>query len=607
MFFILLLMLLVCVVFIRGVMHLGTADIESSMKKVILNFVQLQSLATGFPLKWPTFVLDMFSWMGVTSSASAELLSLSCVLSDNGGSGMPVVYQKAIIIELLPLAAIAFAAGFWYCNLKLCRRRLNAIKHTEVPHHIVKGHESHRTKHAESVQLKEEMERLERLVHGSHAQAIRLSPLRMKDCGYIMRWAIENAHKKNIDTAASIAHFSDEKNEMDTHAFQHMIEQWGTKLDDDTLWQVVSHIDKDNSGKISTDELRAYYRSLTDHIQLSITVILFLFYPTVCKTTFALMACRSDLEHGQSAFWLQDDLTTACFDGNHLAVVLAVGLPSALLYVLGLPLGILVALRANSKDIHTDRFRFRFGMLVSGYEDRLFWWESIIAWRKMLFILCSVVMKGYGTMLQIYLGLGLIIIFLCVQVSQKPFQSELLDEMENFSLLTSFATFYSGLAFFALDSKKYNGLHIAATAIIVLSNAGFLLFAVWEIVLQHAVRHKGCARKLLMFLQPCRKRCCKGNSHKAHRQQIFRALDEMHADHQEKRKTRMLAKMHAPTTKNASSTKVAPVASSGNVQKKGRLEHMQDAWADSNSAERLPSVEKKKLEEFHMQSSDIQY
>ena len=51
---------------------------SQGMQKIILNHIQLISLASGFPLKWPDEVNEMFYWMGLLGSAGSYVFNPAC-------------------------------------------------------------------------------------------------------------------------------------------------------------------------------------------------------------------------------------------------------------------------------------------------------------------------------------------------------------------------------------------------------------------------------------------------------------------------------------------------------------------------------------------------
>merc|ERR1711871_449725 len=366
-----------------------------------------------------------------------------------------------------------------------------------------------------------EIQQLHLEVHGEDTVVQDMRGPDIQDCGYLLRWAIRKAQSKGIDVHKSFTHFMDKKTgSVTTAQFEHMLREWGTDLDHKTIMKIVYHIDTDSSGSVSWVELSDYIRTTADYLALSITVIAFLFYPTVALATMQLLACRSDLEHGEFDAYLSQDLRVPCFDAQHISMLVLVGIPSAIIYIVGVPLSIFLILMRNEKRLHTDKFRFRYGMLISGYNDSYSWWEAMVAWRKAFIIMTSVIGGLLGTATQVYLSIGFLLGFLCLQMSKKPYTSALLNDMENYGLLASFLTLYLGLCYY-LESLT-TASRTALTVCIASVNVVYLLFVLWEILIHMAIEQQGWARSVMRYLLPMRLRLCPRHRHKNEHNEVMK-------------------------------------------------------------------------------------
>merc|ERR1711871_238672 len=472
------------------------------------------------------------------------MLSLDCLLSGSAEDVVPLPFQRAIVIEILPIFVMFVIVSFWMSRATCCTSAGKHLQHTQVPEEVHDLHTEHLERRRQTVLLAEQIKSLHKQVHGDEVVVQDFESPVQHDCGYLVRWAIRKAQRNKIDIRASFDFFMDETGEMSTAQFEHMLDEWGAKIEHSTFLKVVNHVDADHSGKISLAEISDYIRSTWDHTALSVTVIAFLFYPTVTKAAFAILSCRTDLEHGEHTAYLVEDPSVPCFDGRHITIIILVVLPGLALYVIGVPLGMLIILWRNRKNLHSDRFRFRYGMLISGYDDSYFWWEAVIAWRKSLIIMTSVVGRALGVSVQIYLGIGVLMGFLCVQMSKKPYSQHLLNDMENYGLLASFITLYAGLGFsseFAMDIRKCNTevncsdedlahndraqvMRIFLSMFILIVNIVYFTFMVWEILVHKDLKSRGVARKVVMAVLPWRRRCCPHHHHKQHFAAVSKAL-----------------------------------------------------------------------------------
>ena len=74
-----------------------------------------------------------------------------------------------------------------------------------------------------------------------------------------------------------------------------------------------------------------------------------------------------NLEDGNHEMYLQSDLSLPCYDGIHYVMLVFIGLPSFLVYVLGFPLGTYIVLYKNRKNWMDDSVMYKYGMLMAGY------------------------------------------------------------------------------------------------------------------------------------------------------------------------------------------------------------------------------------------------
>lgn len=185
-----------------------------------------------------------------------------------------------------------------------------------------------------------------------------------------------------------------------------------------------------------------------------------------------------------------------------------------------------LVLKMHTKDQHNDEMRFRFGMLMEGYEDEYFYWESVIASRKALVIMISVFMATLSVDIQAYVGIAVVMIYMSLHIMWKPYNHKLLDGMETLSLTTSFITLYAGTFLYivkrnsrdAEDAQNAGGLSsvdresvsifgVFITFVIVFVNISYITYAIWEIIYQSLSRAKGPLKRMILCLHRCCRPC----------------------------------------------------------------------------------------------------
>ena len=105
-------------------------------------------------------------------------------------------------------------------------------------------------------------------------------------------------------------------------------------------------------------------------------VTLFLFHRPITRSAFTLFLCTRIYD----SWWLAGDLDTACYDGAHSRWMWGIGVPTLLVYSLGVPLAVALLIRRahHARGLDSESVRSRFGFLYNGYRPRFYYWESII-------------------------------------------------------------------------------------------------------------------------------------------------------------------------------------------------------------------------------------
>ena len=283
-----------------------------------------------------------------------------------------------------------------------------------------------------------------------------------------------------------------------------------------------------------------------------------MFYPTCCKAAFSLVSCKTGLRDGAYMSYLNEDLDQPCWNDTHISAVIMIGIPTLIVWVIGIPVFIFVVLESHRKQKHNDIIRFRYGMLMEGYEgkkkeqvqvwsilvltnithssmfiflifkslDEYFYWESVIASRKMLVIGVSVFMSSFTVDIQAYVGIAIVILFMTMHISSNPYNSAVLDSMEKYALATAFATLYVGLLFYIAkeDNVDQSMLVLIGSLFIVGVNVIYLCYAVFEILIFYASANQGCAKKTMVRMEPVLKvLCCRSKeTSKRHRKLLHK-------------------------------------------------------------------------------------
>ena len=121
-----------------------------------------------------------------------------------------------------------------------------------------------------------------------------------------------------------------------------------------------------------------------DYTILTIVLMLFLCYPMLVKLCLSTLQCP---KIGEKTY-LMADLQEPCFEGTHVTYIWLLTVPQLILYVFGLPaIATFIVMRESAhRRLHSFSYRMRYGLLYMGYREDRYWWELVIAVRKVTIV-----------------------------------------------------------------------------------------------------------------------------------------------------------------------------------------------------------------------------
>ena len=248
---------------------------------------------------------------------------------------------------------------------------------------------------------------------------------------------------------------------------------------------------KKSLAEIIHDEMRANAEAamalvtFKDKCIATIVTVLYLIYPTVVKSTFLLVACAPVGKN----FYLQMDLDIECYEEEHMFWVLHLFLPCFLGYVVGLPAVAYLILNFNKEKLNNRTIRFRYGTLFTGYTDKCYYWEGIVAMRKAAVLAISVFLTNAGAEAQALSAVMVIMLSLIMHLHWAPFVR--VDEKHNTlfwsefcALFVAFVTFWTGLFFYQEVAKEGNVQKIFTIELLTLNVLFCLMSIRWFLILK---------------------------------------------------------------------------------------------------------------------------
>ena len=218
--------------------------------------------------------------------------------------------------------------------------------------------------------------------------------------------------------------------------------------------------------------IRLDSKYIKNHFVGSVVIILFILHSIIVKISLAPFSCT---EIAQGEYWLNDDMSIRCWEGDHLLYTLAVALPGILLWVFLIPITGIIIIFKNRQNFEELSIKQRYGFVTSGYMPDHYYWEFVIIYRKVLVISCSLFFGSLSVELQTLSVLIILLLTSYMQINLKPFISPDMNKMEFRSILVSIITIYCGLYYLAPD-MTFTGRVILFVLLIVFNS---IFFGYW--------------------------------------------------------------------------------------------------------------------------------
>mmetsp|Transcript_3860 Transcript_3860/g.6766 ORF Transcript_3860/g.6766 Transcript_3860/m.6766 type:complete len:1674 (-) Transcript_3860:431-5452(-) len=343
----------------------------SIVLKILVNFVQINSVIPGLPLKWPSMILNLFHYQGNLTDSFETIMSVECLLrGPETGPNISNFYLKVMFYLALPVLAVVVPAVGWF-TFYLLRRHLTRP-----------------------------VFRLWSLIVGHTVEEP--DPLPVKS-------EVQDVFDKFIATAA---------------------------------------------------------------------IALFMVYPGVSLTTLKLFRCKN---LGTDHSFLVHDMHIQCYTPEHKYYILVLGVPSILVYIIGIPLVTLAILYRGRKHLTDPRFEIRFAFLYKGYKEEFYWWEMAVITRKILVIFITIYFAS-SVWLQTLLALGVLVIAVLANGRAMPYEWKIVAYLDLVSVSVSMTSIYLGLYF--KTGVASDGLvgGTVATVILMAMNLLFACFFAYALV-----------------------------------------------------------------------------------------------------------------------------
>ena len=423
-----------------------------TLKKIVINHLQLLGIAAGFPLRWPRSMSNYFRFLNGIGSASEYFLNPSC-RSSATPQASTFFLDKAIVL-LLPVIC------FFVCGIFWSLVGLNSMFRANQANQRKRRAQARLAKRGFILGLdKNNTRKLQR-------QKNRAELLQVKSA-----WEKKTAALPSVDGGASTPITSkDRMHSMLSPTSVVPVSSSSFKTQKRLASSVISH-------------KRSFKVSIIDKFITTMVAIMYLLYPVLCKATLTMNSCVSI---GDKKYLVMD-MSIQCNNEEHMGWIYNAWLPSIIVYVIGLPLVAWLQLYKYKGLMNKPTFIFKFGLLFSGYRRSKYYWESIIALRKASIAASSLVFATLGAEAQALLAILITLLFALLHLQKQPFVKvvsiyDSLSAAESWALIIAILTLWSGLFYFQ-DIAASGTLPIVLTFIMLCINVIYFIIVIrWALI-----------------------------------------------------------------------------------------------------------------------------
>ncbi len=221
-----------------------------------------------------------------------------------------------------------------------------------------------------------------------------------------------------------------------------------------------------------------YVSTYTDNAIACAVIIAWSLYVNLAATAYSFMAC---LRIGGVRSLIRDP-NFLC-DSDNSPWMSGIGLPSFVLYAVGIPALFAYLLYINRNNLKDEQTLHRYGFLYASFKDASWYWSIAVMLRKLVVVLFITAIAPCGVGIQsmsIVMDLGLAHI---AHDRSKPYRLPLLNLLESLSLLftavalTASTAIVDGAAVKTDITAQTSGWIVGQTAIFTLAIIGLIVWA----------------------------------------------------------------------------------------------------------------------------------
>ena len=231
---------------------------------------------------------------------------------------------------------------------------------------------------------------------------------------------------------------------------------------------------------------------------VSCLVVLFTFYPMFLRVALGFFACipldnphspkdpypQFAVANATQGYWV-GNMQQACWEGWHRSWALGLGLPTMILSLFGVPLGIWFALWYRRPQVATGQNGYitSLGFLYHNYRKKRYYWEVVSTVQIAIQVAVSVFSFTLGAYYTTLLLQASVILFWAMQLIFKPFAFPEPHLASLFSWGCLSTTVFIALSLFSFDKVLPPSYGVVIGIVGLLVNLAFVLWCMYLVVM----------------------------------------------------------------------------------------------------------------------------
>ena len=172
-----------------------------------------------------------------------------------------------------------------------------------------------------------------------------------------------------------------------------------------------------------------------------------------------------------------------CHSSDHIAWIMLAGVPTLIIWVIGMPILAFIALYKNRNDLECPMMKRYLLLLYQGLRPRVFYWEIVNTLRKLILVSINIFLNTYSPYYKILFSIGeylplislvILVLFWRLQIRLQPYKDKENNKIEVMGILAGLITLYWALVF-VVEGESLTTIYNLSLLFLFIVNIAFLL------------------------------------------------------------------------------------------------------------------------------------